>query len=50
VLPVAPISPVERLRELGGIATRGTLLRVCDRASLEAALQGGDIVRIAHGR
>ena len=44
------ISPVERLRELGGVATRGTLLRACDRADLERALEAGDIVRIARGR
>ncbi len=45
-----PISPVERLHELGGIATRGTLLRSCDRASLERAVAAGDVVRIARGR
>jgi hypothetical protein len=30
------ITPVERLRELGGIATRGTLLRTVDRGDLAA--------------
>jgi very-short-patch-repair endonuclease len=44
------MSPVERLRELGGIATRGTLLRSCDRASLDRAFAAGDIGRIARGR
>ena len=46
----ASISPVERLRELGGIATRGTLLRTCDRAALDRAVASGDVVRIARGR
>ncbi len=46
----ATISPVERLHELGGIATRGTLLRSCDRDALDRAVEVGDIVRIARGR
>ena len=46
----SPISPVDRLRELGGIATRGTLLRSCDRAALDRAVRAGDVVRIARGR
>jgi hypothetical protein len=44
------ISPTERLLELGGIATRGTLLRSCERGDLDRAVAGGDIVRIARGR
>jgi very-short-patch-repair endonuclease len=44
------ISPSERLLELGGIGTRGTLLRSCDRSDLDRAVAAGDIVRIARGR
>jgi hypothetical protein len=44
------ISPSERLLELGGIATRGTLLRSCERGDLDRAVAAGDIVRIARGR
>jgi very-short-patch-repair endonuclease len=44
------ISPVERLLECGGIATRGTLLLSCSRADLDSAVAAGDIVRIARGR
>ena len=44
------ISPSERLLELGGIATRGTLLRSCERVDLDRAMAAGDIVRIARGR
>ena len=47
---MASISPSERLLELGGIGTRGTLLRTCDRADLDRAVSAGDIVRIARGR
>ena len=44
------ISPSERLLELGGIATRGTLLRSCERVDLDRAVTAGDVVRIARGR
>jgi hypothetical protein len=44
------VPPAERLAELGGIATRGTLLRTCDRGDLDRAVRGGDIIRIARGR
>jgi very-short-patch-repair endonuclease len=44
------VPPTERLLELGGIATRGTLLRTCDRGDLDRAVRAGDIVRIARGR
>jgi very-short-patch-repair endonuclease len=44
------VPPAERLGELGGIATRGTLLRTCDRGDLDRAVRGGGIVRIARGR
>jgi very-short-patch-repair endonuclease len=46
----ATVSPTERLVELGGIATRGTLLRTCSRGDLDRALRAGDIVRVARGR
>ncbi len=46
----ATTSPSERLRELGGVATRGSLLRTCDRGDLDRAVAAGDIVRIARGR
>jgi very-short-patch-repair endonuclease len=46
----ASISPVERLLELGGIATRGTLLRSCARVDLDRAVTAGDVVRLARGR
>ena len=59
-LPVGPafrqapgmvsIPPSERLLELGGIATRGTLLRSCERVGLDRAVAAGDTVRIARGR
>ncbi len=49
-LPPLSVSPVERLLELGGIATRGTLLRSCDRDALDRAVEAGDLVRIARGR
>jgi very-short-patch-repair endonuclease len=44
------VPPVERLRELGGIATRGILLQTCDRRDLERAVMAGEIVRVARGR
>jgi very-short-patch-repair endonuclease len=44
------VSPTERLLELGGIATRGTLLRTCTRGDLDRAVRACDIVRIARGR
>ena len=40
----------EWLRELGGIATRGTLLRLVPRSELESALASGEVTRIARGR
>jgi very-short-patch-repair endonuclease len=49
-VPTPTTSPSERLLELGGIATRGTLLRVCDRGDLDRAVRAGDVVRIARGR
>jgi hypothetical protein len=33
VLVMGSISPMERLLEVGGIATRGTLLRSCERVA-----------------
>jgi len=44
------VPPTERLAELGGIATRGTLLRTCARADLDRAVRSGDIVRVVRGR
>lgn len=35
---------------MGGVATRATLLRVCSRASVDAALAAGDLVVLARGR
>jgi very-short-patch-repair endonuclease len=49
-LAAPTISPVERLRELGGIASRGTILRTCERGAFDRAVAVGDIVRIARGR
>jgi very-short-patch-repair endonuclease len=49
-VPQTSVAPTERLQELGGIATRGTLLQTCDRGDLDRAVQAGDIVRIARGR
>lgn len=46
----AEVSPIERLRDLGGIATRGTLLRACARKDLDRAVEVGEVVRIARGR
>jgi very-short-patch-repair endonuclease len=44
------VSVVEVLRELGGVARTGTLLRVVSRGDLERALAAGDVVRDARGR
>ena len=44
------VAPTELLLELGGIATRGTMLRACARGDLDRAVRAGDIVRIARGR
>ncbi|MCW2791973.1 MAG: hypothetical protein JWO76_1071 [Nocardioides sp.] len=41
---------VEWLRELGGVSTRGTLLRLVTRLELDRAVAAGDVVRIARGR
>jgi very-short-patch-repair endonuclease len=49
-MATATVSPVERMLELGGIATRGTLLRTCQRGDLDRAVAAGDIVRVARGR
>jgi len=43
------VSPVERLQELGGIGSRGTLLRSCSRGDLDRALSAGDVVVVARG-
>jgi very-short-patch-repair endonuclease len=49
-MPADTIAPVERLREGGGIATRGPLLHSCARGELDRAVAAGDIVRVARGR
>lgn len=36
--------------ELGGVATRATLLRLTSRAELDRAVLGGDVVRVARGK
>lgn len=43
------VSPVERLVELGGVGSRGTLLRSCSRGDVDRALAVGDIVVVARG-
>jgi very-short-patch-repair endonuclease len=45
-----PVTVVEWVRELGGVATRGTLLRLVSRPELDRAVAAGDVVRIARGR
>ena len=40
----------EWLLELGGVATRGTLVQVASREQLERAITAGDVVRIGRGR
>lgn len=44
------MSVVEWLAELGGLATWGALVRLTSRPEVEAAIAGGDIVRVARGR
>jgi len=44
------MSVVDRVVELGGVATRGTLLRVSSRADVDRALAAGDIVADSRGR
>lgn len=44
------MSVTELLAELGGVATRGTILRTFDRTCLERAVAVGDVVRLARGR
>ena len=44
------MSVVESLHQLGGVATRATLVRVAGRADLERAVSAGDVVRLARGR
>lgn len=43
------VPPVVRLAELGGIATRGTLLRGCRRGDLDRTLAAGDVVVVGRG-
>ena len=43
------LSPVERLLELGGVATWGTLRRTCDRLDIDRATRSGDIIRTGRG-
>lgn len=41
---------VEVLERMGGVATRRGLVRATDRAAVEAAIAGGEIVKVARGR
>lgn len=41
---------VEWLQELGGVATRGTLLRLVTRSELDRVVASGDVLRLARGR
>ncbi|WP_125038197.1 hypothetical protein [Nocardioides sp. LS1] len=41
---------VEWLQELGGVATRGTLLRLVTRSELDRVVAAGDVLRLARGR
>jgi hypothetical protein len=43
------MSVVEVPERIGGVATRATLLRLCERADVDRALQAGDVVA-ARGR
>lgn len=43
------VPPVVRLTELGGIATRGTVLRSCSRGDVDRALRVGDVVTVGRG-
>lgn len=44
------VSVVELLHQLGGVATRATLVRLVSRSSLERAVAAGDVIRLARGR
>ena len=44
------MSLLESLERMGGVATRRALVRVASRKEFEAALAGGDIIRVARGR
>lgn len=41
---------VEVLERMGGVATRGALIRATSRAAVDAALAGGEVVVLARGR
>ena len=40
----------QELHRLGGVATRGQLLRACKRHAIDQALQDGSVIRTARGR
>jgi very-short-patch-repair endonuclease len=44
------MSVVERLAELGGVASRATLIRAASRADVDRALRRSEIVAVARGR
>ncbi|WP_248580415.1 hypothetical protein [Nocardioides sp. InS609-2] len=44
------MSVLEHLERMGGVATRATLVRVCSRAAVDAALAAGDLTVLARGR
>jgi hypothetical protein len=44
------MSVVESLHHVGGVATRGTLMRFVTRGDLERAVAAGDVIRLARGR
>lgn len=44
------MSVVEALARMGGVATRGGLIRATSRSAFERALAGGDVVLVARGR
>lgn len=47
---VCGMGVVEWLAELGGLATWGTLVRLTSRPEVEAAVAGGEIVKVGRGR
>lgn len=50
LVDAGPVSVVEALVELGGVASRATLIQATSRVGVESAIKDGDIVRHARGR
>jgi very-short-patch-repair endonuclease len=44
------VSVVDELHQLGGVASRSTLVHLVGRGTLERALASGDVIRLARGR